>query len=43
MKCAACGYQYVYKSVMVDQIDYFKSGKRKGEIKVINYTVDYEK
>lgn len=33
MKCGACGYQYVHKTTTVEEVDYFKSGKRKGEIK----------
>jgi len=36
MKCSACGYEYVYKVKKVDDVVYYKSGKRKGEIKEVN-------
>lgn len=43
MKCAACGYERLTKEKTVDKVIYYKSGKRKGEIKeVISETISLE-
>ena len=35
MKCAACGYERIVKGVFTPDVIYYKSGKRKGEVKEI--------
>ena len=35
MKCPACGYTHETKTVTVDDVIRYKSGKRKGEIKEV--------
>lgn len=39
MKCAACGHEKRKDSYLVDKVKYYKSGKRKGEVK--NITREY--
>lgn len=35
MKCGACGYEYIKETKIVDKVTYYKSGKRRGQVKVL--------
>jgi len=47
VKCGACGYEYRVETKNVDKVIYYKSGKRKGDVKevtteTIEFKIGYE-